>query len=92
MAGGGIDGVRHFRYTEGTPASNPRVNVVLEKRLYAALKHMAAKDGVSLSTKLRDLVREAIDEYEDAYLLKIAEERMRTFDRKKAISHEQAWK
>jgi len=90
--GGGVDGVRHFRYTSGMPASNPRVNVVLEKPLFAALKRMADRDGVSLSTKLRDLVREALEDFEDSVLLEIAESRSKTFDRKKALSHDQVWK
>jgi hypothetical protein len=92
MSGGGLDAVRHFRYTTNMPASNPRVNVVLEKPLFAALKRMAERDGVSLSTKLRDLVRDALEDYEDSVLLRIAEERSKTFDRKKALTHEQVWK
>jgi hypothetical protein len=36
---------------------NPRVNVVLEKPLYAKVERLAKKDGVSLSLKVRDLVK-----------------------------------
>ena len=74
------------------PTTNPRVNVVLEKPLYSCLKKLAAKDGVSLSTKVRDLIREALEEYEDAYLVRVADERMKTFDRSKALTHRQVWK
>jgi len=74
------------------PTTSPRVNVVLEKPLYQRLRRLAAKDGVSLSTKVRDLIREALEEYEDAYLVRLAEERERTFDRAKALTHEQVWK
>ena len=42
------------------PAKNPRVNVVLEKPLYEVLRRWAKRDGVSLSLKVRDLIREAV--------------------------------
>lgn len=74
------------------PTISPRVNVVLEKPLFVRLKKLAAKDGVSLSTKVRDLIREALEEYEDAYLVRLAEEREKTFDRSKALTHDQVWK
>ena len=74
------------------PTTSPRVNVVLEKPLYQRLRKLAAKDGVSLSTKVRDLIREALEEYEDAFLVRLADERMKTFDRSKALSHNQVWK
>ena len=74
------------------PTSNPRVNVVLEPPLYKALKRLAMKEGVSLSTKVRDIIREGLEEYEDTVLLKIAETRSKTFRRAKAISHDKAWR
>ncbi|MEK9144142.1 MAG: antitoxin, RHH family protein [Elusimicrobiota bacterium] len=74
------------------PTTRPRVNVVLERPLYRALRKLALKDGVSLSTKLRDLVREALEEYEDACLVRLAEEREKTFDRSRALTHDQVWK
>ena len=74
------------------PTISPRVNVVLEKPLFNSLKKLAAKDGVSLSTKVRDLIREALEEYEDAYMVRLADDRMKTFDRSKALTHQQVWK
>ena len=74
------------------PTTNPRVNVVLEKPLFATLKKLALKDGVSLSTKVRDLIREALEEYEEAFLVQLAEDRAKTFKRDKALSHNQVWK
>ena len=74
------------------PSLNPRVNVVLEKPLFATLKRLAAKDGVSLSTKVRDLIREALEEYEAAFLLGVAQERAKTFKRARALTHDQVWK
>ncbi len=43
------------------PANSPRVNVVLERPLYEALKRLAQRDGTSLSLKARDLLRDAPD-------------------------------
>ncbi len=74
------------------PTTSPRVNVVLEKPLFLTLKKMAAKDGVSLSTKVRDLIREALQEYEETILVQFAEERAKTFKRGEALTHAQVWK
>ena len=73
------------------PTKNPRVNVVLEKPLYDALREIAERDNVSLSTKIRDLVREALEANEDLALVQFAEDRDATFDRRAALSHEQVW-
>lgn len=74
------------------PAKNPRVNVVLEPRLYEALSRLARRDGTSLSLKARDLLRDALEVYEDLALGRLAEERERTFNRSRALSHRQVWR
>ena len=73
------------------PAKNPRVNVVLERPLYEALARLARREGSSLSLKARDLLREALEAHEDLALSRIAEERERTFDRARALSHREVW-
>lgn len=73
------------------PTMNPRVNVVLEKPLYEVLRRRAKRDGVSLSLKVRDLIKGALEAEEDRLLVRFAEERERSFDRKKALTHAQAW-
>jgi predicted DNA-binding protein len=73
------------------PAANPRVNVVFEKPLYQALRRAAKRDGVSLSLKVRDLVREALEASEDVALAAVAAERERSFEPANALSHEQVW-
>ena len=70
---------------------NPRLNVVLEAPLYSAVRHLAQKDHVSLSLKARDLIREALECYEDAYWAEIAESREKTFSKKSALTHKQIW-
>jgi predicted DNA-binding ribbon-helix-helix protein len=62
---------------------NPRINVVLEKPLYDNIKRLAKKDGVSLSLKVRDLVKEALEIKEDIALSNFAEKRELTFRKKR---------
>ena len=73
------------------PTKNPRINVVLDKPLYQNVQFLAKKDGVSLSTKLRDLIKEALDVQEDVYLAKMAEKREKSFKDSRALSHEEVW-
>lgn len=74
------------------PAKNPRVNVVLERPLYDALGRLARREGTSLSTKARDLLRDALETHEDLALSKIAEDRERTLDRSAGLTHDAVWR
>jgi hypothetical protein len=73
------------------PTTNPRVNVVLEGPVYEGLRRWAKRDGVSLSLKVRDLVKDALEAEEDRALADFAKERERTLDRNKAMTHSQTW-
>jgi hypothetical protein len=73
------------------PTQNPRINVVLGRPLYRAVERLAHRDQVSLSTKMRDLVREALELEEDIQLAVLAERRERSFVREAALSHERVW-
>ncbi|GBE05907.1 MAG TPA: hypothetical protein ENG95_06790 [Nitrospirae bacterium] len=73
------------------PAKNPRVNVVLEKPLYNSVERLAERDGVSLSLKVRDLVKEALEIEEDIALAVFAEKREKTFRKTKALKHSEVW-
>ncbi len=73
------------------PAKNPRINVVLERPLYERIERLAKKDGVSLSLKMRDLVKEAIEIEEDIVLSLFAREREKTLKKTKALKHEEVW-
>ena len=57
----------------------PRLSVVLEHALYDTLKRSAKKEGISLSQKARDLIREALEIEEDLYWEEVARERKRPF-------------
>lgn len=74
------------------PAKNPRVNVVLERPVYDALGRLALREGTSLSTKARDLLREALETHEDMGLGRLAEQRERTFERVRSLSHDAVWR
>ena len=73
------------------PTKNPRINVVLEKPLYKNVERLAERDGVSLSLKVRDLVKEALEIEEDIGLSKLVETREKNFNRKKALKHDEVW-
>ncbi len=73
------------------PAKNPRINVVLEESLYNSIERLARRDGVSLSMKVRDLVKEALEIEEDIALSKLAEEREKTFRKNRALKHDEVW-
>ncbi len=74
------------------PTKNPRVMVVLEPALHEWLKKNSTSSGLSISQAIRDLVRDAYREHEDAHWAAEGENRLETLDRKKTLSHEAAWK
>ncbi len=74
------------------PTKNPRVNIVVEPLLYSVMHDLATNEGVSMSTLARDLIREAINLREDVALAAFADTRMKSFDRKAALAHEDVWK
>lgn len=59
----------------GMATKSPRLQVLLEKPLYSAVASLADKEGVSMSTKARDLIREALERLEDVALAGVVEAR-----------------
>ena len=70
---------------------NPRLNVVLEKDLYVGIRKLAKGHHVSLSLMARDLLKEAVERYEDSYWQSVAEDREKSLVGKKAIPHKDMW-
>ena len=70
------------------PTKNPLVTIVVEPSLYCAMQDLAASEGVSMSTVARDLIQEAVDLREDIALAALADTRIKTFDKKEALTHE----
>ncbi|MGH9442361.1 MAG: ribbon-helix-helix domain-containing protein [Thermoanaerobaculia bacterium] len=60
------------------PSKNPRVNTVLPPNIYELVAKLAKKEGVSMSHKVNDLVREALELEEDLGLDAIATKRLST--------------
>ena len=73
------------------PAKNPRINIVVEPSLYAAIQDLAEKKGMSLSMLTRDLIKESLETYEDISFSTLAEAREKTFRPDTALSHEKTW-
>ena len=73
------------------PTKNPRVNVVLDEVLYQNVKLLAEKDGVSLSTEVRSLLKEALELQEDLSLAEFAGAREQSWNASKVLSHKKVW-
>lgn len=73
------------------PTKNPRINVLLEEPIYESVEYLAKKDNISLSLKVRDLVKEALEIEEDIALSKLAEKREKTFKKSAALKHSEVW-
>jgi metal-responsive CopG/Arc/MetJ family transcriptional regulator len=73
------------------PTKSPRINVVLEKPLYQTIERLASREGISLSLKVRDLVRVALEIEEDIALTDLAEARERALPKAKSLRHDEVW-
>lgn len=73
------------------PTTHPRLNVVLEAPLYQTIRRLAKRNGLSMSLEARELLREAVELYEDAYWAEKAQARVRTVPLTRALTHEQVW-
>ena len=69
----------------------PRVNVVLDKNTYKIIKDLSEGEDISMSSAMRDLIKEALELREDVALAKFAEKREKTFNKVKALSHKEVW-
>jgi hypothetical protein len=73
------------------PSQKPRINIVLDDFLYQNVRLLAEKDNISLSAKVRDLLKEALEIQEDIALSEFAEEREKSWDDSKALTHDDVW-
>jgi hypothetical protein len=72
--------------------NKPRVYVVLDEQLYSIIKQLSEDEDASVSSVVKDLVKEALELREDIALSEFAKEREETFDRLKVLSHDEVWK
>ena len=73
------------------PTQNPRINIVSDNSLYRNVQLLAKKDNVSLSAKVRDLLEDALEIQEDIALCGFAEEREKSWNGAKALTHHDVW-
>ena len=73
------------------PTQNPRINIVVDNLLYQNVQLLAKKDNVSLSAKVRDLLKEALEFEEDIALAEFAEKREASWNESDALTHDDAW-
>ncbi|HEX7549358.1 MAG TPA: ribbon-helix-helix protein, CopG family [Candidatus Methylomirabilis sp.] len=48
------------------PTTSPRINTVLDPALYQTVERLARAEGISLSQKVRDLIRESVERIEES--------------------------
>ena len=73
------------------PTKKKGINIILEEPLYKTVEELADRDGVSLSLKARDLIKEALEIQEDVALTSFANARGKTFRKSKALKHDEVW-
>jgi len=73
------------------PTKLPRINVALEEPLYVIIGELARLKGISMSMVTRELIKEAIEIEEDTLLSSLAEEREKSFDKSRALKHNEVW-
>jgi len=71
------------------PTQQRRINTVLEPPLYSQVERLARGEGVSLSQKVRDLVREALELVEDEGWERLVTKRRQ--GRTRWLTHEEVW-
>ena len=74
------------------PATNPRVSSVVDQELLGWLRVKAKGRGISVSLLIRDLLMRLHDDDEERFWALEGEERLQSFDRETARSHEDAWR
>ena len=73
------------------PAKNPRISAVVDRGLLKWLRAKAKREGISVSLVVRDLLMRLRDEEDERYWAAAGEERLMTFSRDEAVSHEDVW-
>jgi hypothetical protein len=74
------------------PTKNPRLNIVIEPKLYSLLCKLSDSKGISLSLYSRDLIKEALEVREDLYWQEVASKRDKELSHSKHLSHKDVWK
>lgn len=73
------------------PVTHPRIMTVVDEELAQWLRRRSELEGRSVSLVVREILAKQYAEDEERFWAKEGEERLSTFDRKAAVSHEDAW-
>lgn len=76
------------------PTSNPRVNVTFSESDAEIISIICKRKKISMSSLIRRVMEDWLEEYEDMLLAKRADEADEKWEKKgrKTISHEELWK
>lgn len=69
----------------------PRISTLVDEELAEWLKRRSEAEGRPLSVLVRDILTRFYVEEEERFWAREGEERLKTFDRKAAVPHEDAW-
>jgi predicted DNA-binding protein len=70
---------------------NPRISITISGELQQVLENIAKERKESLSQTARRFLELGLNLVEDVGLSKLAEERLKSFSKKDALSHEEIW-
>ena len=73
------------------PAKSPRITTVVEEELAEWLKRRSEIEGRSVSLVVRDIIAKYYADEEERFWAREGESRLASFDRGRALSHEDAW-
>lgn len=73
------------------PATNPRITTVVDPDLESWLRQRSENEGRSLSVLVRNVLEKFRRDEDERYWSRAGEERLATFDRDTALSHDEAW-
>ncbi|MFL6203408.1 MAG: hypothetical protein ACJ76J_29940 [Thermoanaerobaculia bacterium] len=73
------------------PAKHPRIMTVVDEEMAQWLRRRSQAEGRSVSLVVREILAKQYAEDEERFWAKEGEERLETFDRTAAVSHEDAW-
>ena len=64
---------------------------MLDDVLYQNIRLLAQKENISLSAKVRELIKEALEIQEDIALSEFAEEREKSWKESSVLLHDEVW-
>ncbi len=73
------------------PAKNPRISAVVDRGLFSWLRARAAREGISVSLVVRDILMRVREDEEERYWAAAGEERLESFSRGEALEHDDVW-